>query len=79
MNEAGFITGKIAFNYVSLLIPITLAWVGVGFQPLFVLLYSVVLTVFFPHIGEEKVLGRHLIQKAVSVGVMLLGAYILNV
>lgn len=77
-GEVFNITGKIAFNYVSLLIPITLAWVGVGFQPLFVLLYSVILTAFFPHIGAEKVMGRHLIQKAVSVGVMLVGAYILN-
>jgi hypothetical protein len=78
IGEIANLTGKIAFNYVSLLIPITLAWVGVGFQPLFILTYSVILTVFFPHIGKEKVLGVHLVQKATAVGVMLLGAYILN-
>jgi hypothetical protein len=30
-GEVAKLTGKIAFNYFSLLIPITLAWVGVGF------------------------------------------------
>ena len=78
IGEIANLTGKITFNYVSLLIPITLAWVGVGFQPLFILTYSVILALFFPHISKEKVLGVHLVQKATSVGVMLVGAYILN-
>lgn len=78
LGELVNITGKLVFNYVSLLIPITLAWVSVGFQPLFILFYSVILTVFFPHICRENVLGAHLIQKATAVGVMLVGAYILN-
>jgi uncharacterized membrane protein len=78
LGEIANLTGKISFNYVSLLIPITLAWVGVGFQPLFILIYSVILTIFFPHIAQEKVLGVHLAQKAAAVGVMLVGSYILN-
>jgi hypothetical protein len=78
LGELVNITGKITFNYVSLLIPITLAWLGVGFQPLFVLAYSLILTIFFPHISAENVLGSHLLQKAVSIGSMVAGAFILN-
>jgi drug/metabolite transporter (DMT)-like permease len=78
VNEVFNITAKLVFNYVSLLMAITLAWIAVGFQPLFVLLYSVVLTAFFPHINNEKVTGKHLVQKVVSILIMLFGAFILN-
>jgi uncharacterized membrane protein len=78
LGELVNITGKITFNYISLLIPITLAWLGVGFQPLFVLVYSLILTVFFPHISTENVLGSHLIQRALAIGLMVVGAFILN-
>lgn len=77
-NEAVNIVAKITFNYVSLLAPITLAWIGVGFQPVFVLMYSIMLAAFFPHISNEKVKGKHLVQKALSIIVMIIGAYILN-
>ena len=72
------ITGKVVFNYVSLLVPITLAWIGVGLQPLFILAYSVVLTIFLPQISAENVRGKHLVQKVLAVGTMLVGVYILN-
>jgi drug/metabolite transporter (DMT)-like permease len=78
VGEACNITAKIVFNYVSLLVPITIAWAGVGFQPLFVLAFSVILTLFLPQVGRENVLGKHLVHKAASVAVMLIGAYILN-
>ncbi|MBP6962452.1 EamA family transporter [Candidatus Saccharibacteria bacterium] len=77
-NEAINTIAKITFNYVSLLAPITLAWIGVGFQPVFVLVYSVLLAAFFPHINNEKVRGKHLVQKIVSIIIMMIGAYILN-
>ena len=76
--EAINIIGKVVFNYVSLLIPITLAWIGVGLQPLFILAYSVVLTIFLPQISAENVLGKHLVQKLLAVGIMLVGACILS-
>jgi hypothetical protein len=78
IGEIVNITGKITFNYVSLLIPITLAWLGVGFQSLFVLGYSLILTIFFPHIATENVLGSHLIQKTLAVGLMVVGAVVLT-
>lgn len=77
-NEAINIVAKVTFNYVSLLAPITLAWIGVGFQPVFVLVYSILLAAFFPHINDEQVKGKHLVQKIVSILIMLIGAYILN-
>lgn len=77
-NEFINIIAKITFNYVSLLAPLTLAWIGVGFQPVFVLAYSVLLAAFWPQISKENVAGKHLVQKLSSIAIMLIGAYILN-
>lgn len=77
-NEVINILGKLVFNYASLLMAITLAWIAVGFQPVFVLLYSIVLATFFPHISKENVTGKHLVQKIIAIIVMLIGIYIIN-
>ncbi|MDQ5913635.1 MAG: hypothetical protein QG623_254 [Patescibacteria group bacterium] len=78
INEVLNIVAKLVFNYTSLLAALTLAWIAVGFQPVFVLIYSILLAVFFPKISKENVAGKHLVQKLISIAVMLLGAYILN-
>lgn len=77
-NEVINIVAKITFNYVSLLTPLALAWVGVGFQPVFILLYSILLARFLPKISKESVFGKHLTQKIISISIMLVGAYVLN-
>jgi drug/metabolite transporter (DMT)-like permease len=77
-NEAINILAKIAFNYFSLWIPLTLAWVGVSFQPVFVLLYSMILTGLFPHINKEAVTGRDLAHKATCIVLMIVGAYVMH-
>lgn len=77
-NEVINIIGKLAFNYSSLLMAITLAWIAVGFQPVFVLLYSIILASFFPHISKENVAGKHLVQKIIAIAVMLIGITIIN-
>lgn len=78
VNEVVNIVAKVAFNYASLLTPITITWIVNGFQPLFVFIYGVILTVFFPHISKEKIGGKHLAQKLVSILIMFVGAYLLN-
>lgn len=76
-NEVLNIIAKLVFNYASLLMAITMAWIAVGFQPVFVLLYSILLATFFPYISNENVVGKHLIQKVVSIVIMLIGIYII--
>lgn len=78
VNEVVNIIAKLSFNFASLLTPITLTWVVNGFQPLFVFLYGVILTVFFPHISQEKIGKKHLAQKLAAILVMFIGAYLLN-
>ncbi len=75
INETLNIFGKFAFNSASLLVPITLIWFVVGFQPLFVFVYGVILTLFFPHISKEKLTRGHLAHRLITIGVMLVGMY----
>ncbi len=78
LNEVINIVAKLIFNHASLLMAITLAWIAVGFQPVFVLLYSIILASFFPHISKENVAGKGLIQKIIAITVMLVGMVIIN-
>jgi uncharacterized membrane protein len=76
-NEVINIVAKIAFNYISLWVPIAVAWLGVSFQSVFVLLYSILLAKLYPQISKEAVEGKHLVQKGVAITLMLLGAGIM--
>jgi uncharacterized membrane protein len=77
INEVLNIFGKFSFNFASLLVPITLVWFVVGFQPLFVFAYGLLLTLFFPHISKEKITRGHLAHRIVTICVMLIGTYFL--
>lgn len=78
-NEIINIIAKLSFNFASLLTPITITWVVDGFQPFFVFVYGVILTLFFPHLGSESLAKRHLAQKIIAIAVMFVGTYFLNV
>lgn len=78
INEVVNIIAKLSFNFASLLAPVTLIWIVNGFQPFFVFVYGVILTVFFPHISQEKIGGKHLIQKLAAIIIMFVGSYLLN-
>jgi uncharacterized membrane protein len=78
INEVINIAAKILFNSCSLLVPITMAWIGVSFQSVFVVLYSIILAALFPHISNEAVSGRALYQKLSAIALMILGAWVMN-
>lgn len=77
-NEIINIVAKLSFNFASLLTPITITWVVDGLQPFFVFIYGIILTLFFPQLGTESLLKKHLVQKVISICVMFVGTYFLN-
>jgi drug/metabolite transporter (DMT)-like permease len=79
VNEILNIVAKVSFNFASLLTPITITWIVNGFQPFFVFLYGVILTIFFPHISEEKITRKDLVHKITAIAVMFGGTFLLNV
>lgn len=78
LNETIVVIAELSFSYAFLLAPITLVWVVNGFQPFFVFLYGVILTLFFPHLGSESLLRKHLVQKILAIAIIFTGTYLLN-
>lgn len=77
-NEVINIIAKIVFNFATLLAPVTLVWITNGFQPVFVFLYAIILTFLFPSIIQEGLNRKELVQKNISITIVLIGAYIIN-
>ena len=78
-NEIFNITAKMVMNFATLLAPLALVWMVNSFQPFFVLIFGVILTLFFPYLGKETLVKKHLIQKIVAIAIMFTGVYILNI
>lgn len=79
LNETINIIGMLIFSFATLLAPLALVGVINGFQPLFVFLIGIGLTIFFPHLIKENIDKKVLLQKTIFIILMLLGAIILNV
>ena len=77
-NEIINIVALIIFNYATLLAPMGLVWVINGFQPLFIFILGVIITLFFPKFGKESI-DKNLYYKNIFIGIMLIGAMILGV
>lgn len=77
-NEIVNIIAKLSFNFASTLAPVTMVWIVNGTQPFFVFLYGIILTIFFPHISQERLSRKHLIQKIVAITIMFAGASFLK-
>ncbi|MEK7634877.1 MAG: EamA family transporter [Patescibacteria group bacterium] len=74
MNETLTIVADMTVQYAILLAPVALVLMVNGFQPLFVFVIGLGLTLFFPHISQEKIQKKHLIQKIGAILIMLIGS-----
>ena len=69
--------GRLSFNFAALLVPVALVSIVSGFQPVFILLYGTLLTVFVPHISSEDISLKFLAQKIIAVALMIVGTILL--
>jgi len=76
-NEFLFIMGNLTFSFAYLLAPIALVLLTESFQPIFVLIIGIFLTVFFPRISVEKIQAKHLWQKIIAIFLTGIGTYLL--
>jgi uncharacterized membrane protein len=77
-NEILNIIAKMVMNFATILAPLALVWVINGFQPFFVFILGIILTIFSPTLGKESVLKKHLVQKFTAIVIMFIGVYFLN-
>jgi len=76
-SEVLYITGNIASNLAALMAPVALVLVVSSYQPLFVFIGGTLLTLFLPKIATEGISAKQLIQKLLSILIILLGSCLL--
>lgn len=76
-SEFVTIVGNLFNNFALLLAPVTLVYLVAAFQPVFVLIFAIILTVFIPKILTEDISKRTLIPKVIALIVMIIGSYLL--
>lgn len=78
LNEVIYLFGNIIINYAILLAPIAAVMVVENITPMFVLLYGVILSVFFPHIITENMEKKHILKKVVAILLIISGTMLLD-
>jgi drug/metabolite transporter (DMT)-like permease len=76
-NEFIFIIAEGASLYALMLAPVALVMTVNGFQPLFVFIFGIILTLFFPKLLEESLSRNILVQKISAIGIITVGTIIL--
>ena len=77
VGEILYIIGNLANNFATLLAPVAVVLVVSSYQPLFVFIIGIVLTIFLPHISMEKISTKHLLHKIISILIIVIGSYFL--
>lgn len=76
-NEMINMGGRLAFNYSLLLAPLALVQLVQGSQSIFVLVIGTLLAYFIPKYGKESLLRKHMLQKIVSILIVIAGTCLL--
>ncbi|MBP6884748.1 MAG: EamA family transporter [Candidatus Pacebacteria bacterium] len=77
ISEFLYLVGNLASNFAMMLAPVALVLVVSSYQPLFVFIIGVLLTTFFPKVATEKLTKKHLVQKMISIVIIVIGSYLL--
>jgi bacterial/archaeal transporter family protein len=78
VNEIVNIIAKMLFNFASLLAPLALVWTVNGTQPLVVLFFGIILTMFWPKVFQEDITKKNLFKKIIFIILIFIGGYLLN-
>ena len=77
VNESMYILARYTGYFAISLISVSIATILGGFQPFFVLLYGIILSIYFPKIMKESMAQKVLFQKSVSIAVIFLGIWLI--
>lgn len=77
INETLYVAGTLMVSFALLLAPIALVATVSIYQPVFVFLFGILLTILFPHIVSEKISRAHLAHKGVAIVIILCGSALL--
>ena len=78
LSEILAVVGEGAGAFATLLAPVVLVQVVSGFQPLFVFIYGILLTLLWPSFAKESLVRKNLVQKMMGITLIIIGAVIIN-
>lgn len=77
LSELLYISGNLTNNFATLLAPVAIVLVVSSYQPFFVFIGGILLTIFLPKILMEKITTKHLLHKIISILIIIIGSYFL--
>lgn len=77
LNEILYMAGNITVAFAYLLAPIGLVLLAESFQPIFVFILGIILTLLIPKLIFEKIYLKNVIQKVLAIIVTGIGTYLL--
>lgn len=77
INEIIYIVGNSVSSYALLLAPISLVLMANSYQPVFVFIIGILITLYLPKLGVESIKLKHIVQKVLALIIMLVGTYML--
>ena len=78
LSRALFSVSEAVTLYATLLAPVALVLLVGSFQPFFVLILGIVLTLFLPGVTKESLNRMKLLQKGAAIGLMLVGGILIS-
>lgn len=78
LNEIIAVGAQLCASYAYLLAPVALVSVVGGAQPFFVLTYGLILSLLFPHIIKEDIRKSTIFWKIISICIIFIGIYLIN-
>ncbi len=78
INEILALLGETAIVLAVLFAPVVLVESVGGLQPIFVLLFGILITLFFPKIGRESLETKALVQKVIAIIIITIGVFVLS-
>jgi uncharacterized membrane protein len=78
-NEIINVFAQIIFWSTFVLAPIGLIWLFNGFQPFFILIIGILLTIFFPKIIKENISRQMLFKKILFIFLLFVGGFLLTI
>lgn len=76
LNEVLFLSSRYVAFYATSLIPVSLVSILYGFQPLFLLIFGTILSIWFPHIIKEVISKETIAIKIAATLLIVSGLYL---
>jgi drug/metabolite transporter (DMT)-like permease len=77
LNEGLYMFGNIVVSFAYLMAPIALVLLTESFQPIFVFVIGIFLTILFPKLVNESMGTKQLVQKGAAIMITIVGTYLL--